>query len=276
MKKYLKMIGNIILYLGSMYFTSFIVVLAIRILINLGVMNKADSRWMFENSGMGLLIIALLTIPLYLLIFKLKRKSFIDFCEIKPINLRNSILLLAIALCMGVFTTSLTSLPLVLEKFPEANNMIDVFMGKGSFILGLLSSVLIVPAFEEILFRGLIFNELKKNMALPIAFLIQGTIYALSQPNLIAIIFGFIGGSIFTLSYIWVKSLWAPIILQTSSCFFMMIFRRLGVHQMFRSCGEIPMIIFILVATLGITYIMILIRKDYKVLETKYNNNQFV
>jgi len=276
LKKYLKMIGNIILYLGSMYFISFLVILIMKVLINLGIMNKSDLRWIFESSGMGLLIIALLTIPLYLLIFKFKKKNFVEFCEIKPINRRNIMLLLAIALCMGVFTTSLTSLPLVLEKFPEANNMIDVFMGKGSFILGLLSSVLIVPAFEEILFRGLIFNELKKNMALPIAFLIQSTIYAISQPNLVAIIFGFIGGSIFALSYIWLKSLWAPVILQTSSCFFMMIFRRIGVHQIFRNCGEIPMIIFILVAAFGIAYIMILIRKDYKILEAKYNNNQFV
>lgn len=272
MKKYLKMVGNIVLYLGSVYLMLTIMSLIVNTLIGMKIIGGELYKWIYTNQSVLMIPAIIIVMLLYLLIFKLKKKSLTEFCEIKKISFKSFALLCTIGISMGIFTTAFTSMSFVLEKFPELDSTINFFMGSGSIIIGILTSVLIIPAFEEVLFRGLIFNELRKNMALPIAFLIQNLIYAIIQPNLMSIIFGFIGGFIFSLAYLWVRSLWAPILLQTSSCFFMLVFRRLGVHQVFRGLGDIAIIIALFASAFIITYIMLGFRDDNKKLSQDLNN----
>lgn len=264
MNKYLKMVGNIVLYLGSLIVISVLVGLGTGALIRSEVISGNAYRWLYENQGTLNLVTAVITLCIYLVVFKLKKKSLIEFCEIKPINKKSIIMLLGIGLSMGVFTTALTATPFISENYPDIDKTINFFMGSGNIIAVLFSAVLIMPAFEEIVFRGLIFNELKNYIALPIAFLIQNILFALIQPSLPTMIFGFIGGIIFTLGYIWAESLWGAIIIQTSSCFFMMLFRRLGIHMVFRSFSDITILILIIAATIAIAYIMFSLRKNYK------------
>lgn len=272
MKKYLKMLGNIVLYLGSVYLMLTIMSLFVNALISMKIIGGELYKWIYTNQSVLMIPALAIVMLLYLLIFKLKKKSLTEFCEIRKISVKSFALLFTIGISMGIFTTAFTSMSFVLEKFPELDSTINFFMGSGSIIIGILTSVLIIPAFEEVLFRGLIFNELRKNIALPIAFLIQNLIYAIIQPNIMSIIFGFIGGFIFSLAYLWVRSLWAPIILQTSSCFFMLAFRRLGVHQVFRGLGDIAIIIAIIASAFIITYIMFGFREDNKKLSQDLNN----
>lgn len=266
------MLGNIVLYLGSVYLMLTIMSLIVNTLISMKIIGGELYKWIYTNQSVLMIPALAIVMLLYLLIFKLKKKSLTEFCEIRKISFKSFALLFTIGISMGIFTTAFTSMSFVLEKFPELDSTINFFMGSGSIIIGILTSVLIIPAFEEVLFRGLIFNELRKNMALPIAFLIQNLIYAIIQPNIMSIIFGFIGGFIFSLAYLWVRSLWAPIILQTSSCFFMLAFRRLGVHQVFRGLGDIAIIIAIIASAFIITYIMFGFREDNKKLSQDLNN----
>ncbi|MGB7605435.1 MAG: CPBP family intramembrane glutamic endopeptidase [Lutisporaceae bacterium] len=272
MMKYLKMVGKIVLYLGSVYLMMTIMSLFVNALIGMKVIQGELYKWIYENQSLLMIPTIVIVMLMYLLVFKLRKKSFTEFCEIKKISFKSVALLFTIALSMGIFTTAFTSMSFILEKFPELDSTINFFMGNGNVIVAILTSVLIIPAYEEVLFRGLIFNELRNNMAIPIAFLIQNLIYAIIQPNLMSIIFGFIGGFIFSLAYLWVKSLWAPILLQTISCFFMLFFRRLGVHLVFRGIGDIAIIIVLIAAVFTITYIMLSFRKDSKKLSQDLNN----
>ncbi len=272
MKKYLKIFGNVVLYLGIMISMNYAVAIFVNYLIYSKIIAGDAYKWLYQNQGVLTIATVLLSMGLYLLIFKLKKKSFVDFCELKPIDSKPVAKILVIALAMGIFTTAFTSISFILERFPEVDLTINFFMGSGSIIIAILSSVLLMPALEEIIFRGLIFSELKSNMALPIVFLISNSLYTILQPNLLTMIFGFVGGILFTLAYLWTKSLWGAIILQTSSCFFMLIFRRLGVHMVFRSFGDIVLAILVLVTAIVIAYVMFSIGKDSKKLSQASNN----
>lgn len=262
--KYLKMVGNVVLYFGSLILANILSIILTRFLITSKIISGNSLEWLRNNQGVLSLVTVLFAMCFYLIIFKLKKKSLKEFCEIKPISSRNVIMLFGIGLSMSIFTTALTSTAYVLEKLPDIDKTVNFFMGSGNVIAAFLSAVLIMPAFEEIVFRGLIFNEFKNNIALPIAFILSNLLYALVQPSLATMVFGFIGGILFTLSFIWIKSLWAPIILQTGSCFFMMLFRRLGVYLVFRELSSIVIAVLVLAAAIAIAYLMLSFRKDFK------------
>ncbi|HBE79830.1 MAG TPA: hypothetical protein DDW65_18925 [Firmicutes bacterium] len=65
--------------------------------------------------------------------------------------------------------------------------------------------------FEEIFYRGLIFNELKKKLPVIVAILIQALIFAVCHDKA-RMPHAFIAGILFAVTYLWFKTIWAPII----------------------------------------------------------------
>lgn len=78
--------------------------------------------------------------------------------------------------------------------------------------LAILSSGIIGPIYEEILFRFLLYNRLRKQYSIKIAMGITTIIFALSHLSLIKIIYAFILGIILVLVYEDKKNLLAPIL----------------------------------------------------------------
>ena len=70
---------------------------------------------------------------------------------------------------------------------------------------------LIVPIFEEIFYRGLIFNEFRDNFTTITAILLQAIIFGILHERA-QMIYAFIAGILFAVLYLWLKTIWAPII----------------------------------------------------------------
>jgi membrane protease YdiL (CAAX protease family) len=65
--------------------------------------------------------------------------------------------------------------------------------------------------FEEIFYRGLIFNEFRYSYSILTAILLQAIIFG-ALHEIPQMIYAFIAGILFAVLYLWLKNIWAPII----------------------------------------------------------------
>ncbi|MCH5255412.1 MAG: CPBP family intramembrane metalloprotease [Lachnospiraceae bacterium] len=69
------------------------------------------------------------------------------------------------------------------------------------FLLGIILYGLISPIAEEILFRGLVYNRLKKYCAVPAAILLSAVLFGLFHGNLVQGVYGFLMGCLMAIVY---------------------------------------------------------------------------
>ncbi len=263
MKKFLKMVGFTALYLGIFLLVAFIVGLTLRTARNIGWIETETLKEIVAKYDLVIMSIqCILATGAYALVFKLRKQSMKQFCKMQRLDTKSTFYSFVVALSMGIFSTSLIELTYVSSKVPELGETVTFFMGRGNIIMAIMCSVLIVPAFEELLFRGLVFNEMRKAMPFALALIIQSLLYALVQPNLPAMVFGFIGGILFALGYVWTESLWSPVIMQTASCFFMTVFRRTSINEIIGAQPDIVKVILAVLSVTAIVYSMLQIRKQ--------------
>ncbi len=111
--------------------------------------------------------------------------------------------------------TGIMSLVNIERLLPEDAEMLSDFVS-GNFLLSLVAIGLIIPLFEEVLFRGLILNELRKAMRIWPALLLQALIFAAFHLNLLQFIYTLPAGILLGLLYVRWGSLWAPIVVHVA------------------------------------------------------------
>ncbi|ODM26053.1 CAAX protease [Clostridium sp. Bc-iso-3] len=217
MKKYLKMICNLLLYVGT-YFV------IIKSLVAFGkgyILNKPYiGPWLNDNSLIVTVTSDLIQFTIFYFIFKkFKGKSLLEHVKLtQSISIKNIITISIIGIASGFFTSSVIKLPFVTERYSDLVGIMRyMFVDGGSFVIFLLF-LIVGSVFKEILFRGLIFNEFKESLPAALAIVLQGLMYGLMffGTNLPLLSYGFFGAVLFVLLYLWVKSLWASIIAQAT------------------------------------------------------------
>jgi len=120
---------------------------------------------------------------------------------------------------IGVVLNVLTSIIIIAteaeKKFPEHSELTKQLMDN-KFIVTLLIVGILVPIFEEILFRGLIYKELLKSDKIWLAVIGQALIFAIYHGNVLQGCYAFILGMVTVLVYRWLKTIWAPILVHLS------------------------------------------------------------
>jgi membrane protease YdiL (CAAX protease family) len=99
--------------------------------------------------------------------------------------------------------------------FEQYGQVVNLISGE-NFLLVLLFVGILIPIFEEVLFRGLIFGELKKAMRVSIAVLLQAFLFGLSHMNLIQGIYAFVLGLILGAVYEKSRNLLLPMVVHIS------------------------------------------------------------
>lgn len=213
--KYLKMFGNIVLYLMIYIFTSFICSFAYALvysLMNIGKINQLDlNALVLRNQYLIGAVAAVITLGIYVLLFRKKEMNLFQKCKFRKVSLKNSSIIILSSIGLSLFSYSLVNL--LISNFPSYSETSKAIASNSNSALGVISVVLIIPIFEEFLFRGLIFNELKKHLNVLIAILLQGAIFALSHGNMLQAIYTFIMGIVLAIVYNKTKSILAPILL---------------------------------------------------------------
>ena len=93
------------------------------------------------------------------------------------------------------------------DMFEQYSDSMNALMNNQNIVLLVIAIGIIAPLIEEIIFRGLIFNLLKKNMPVWAALIIQAFLFGLAHLNFIQGSYAFVLGIIMGLALMWSKSI---------------------------------------------------------------------
>lgn len=196
---------------------------------------------LLDKNVLSMLIIsALISLFIYWWLFKGKSKNLWAYCHFS----RARMPIIGLALLLGIsfnltfmmfdFLTSFDRL------FPDYSQVVEPLMS-GGFVLTLIVVGIAVPAFEEILFRGILFNGLKTYLPLTTALLVQGFLFGAYHLNLLQGIYGMILGILAALVYEWFHSIWVPIAVHVAFNSFSIMMSRISTIQVIFQYGAITL-----------------------------------
>lgn len=164
---------------------------------------------------MAIIVAAIISFFMYSALIRFKKnQSIFEFCRFRPLSAdRAAVLVLS---GMGLLSLSSVVLGLVSYIFPSAydmhvENMLGLTASGG--LLMVISVGLAAPFIEEIIFRGLVFNELVKKLPIAVIIFLQALFFGIYHMNIVQGIYTFILAIFMGMALYWTGSIWAPIIL---------------------------------------------------------------
>ena len=208
------MLGNVVLYfviyIISTVISSFTYALVYSIK-NAGKVDQSQVNAMvLKNQFLIAAIGGIIALGIFVLMFRKKEMNLFQRCKFTKINLKNSSIIILSSLGLALFSCSLVNL--LMSKFPSYSETSKAISSNNTSVIGVISMILIIPIIEEILFRGLIFNELKKHLNIVVAIILQAVIFAASHGNMLQGIYTFIMAVVLAVVYSKTKSIVAPIL----------------------------------------------------------------
>ena len=210
MRDYAKMIWNILKY--ALTYLIFQVVIGaisgIFIITKYGV--NSGQKIYYDNIFLITLLAAIASLLIYSAFLRGSGENLTKRCSFKRISLKDTVLIIICGIGFSAFTLEI--IQMVSDRFESYKDVSNtIIQGTNSFI-GIACVVLLLPIFEEILFRGLIFNELRKRLNVIVSIIIQALIFGVFHGNLLQGLYAFILGLGLAAVYYWTKSLWSNII----------------------------------------------------------------
>lgn len=200
----------------------------------------------------------IIALVIFILMFMKKEKNLINRCKFKKISIFNAIIIIVSSTGFAFLCSSLLYLTQnILRDYDKVAN--SILSGTQS-VIGIICMIIIVPIFEEIFFRGIIFNELRKNFNLVLSIIIEALIFALMHGNVKQGIYAFVLGVITALVYIWTDSILSNIVLHMSFNLFGSLVAPQVVYYT-KSFIVLYVILGILVGAISLIY---LYKKNYK------------
>jgi len=129
-----------------------------------------------------LLVAICVTIPLYYLLYRARRHELPIFVRLGNLHPVSVPVLVVLGLSVNVVIEALLlilSETELLKKLFENYNQLAGFITGGNFVVSLIAVGVVGPVFEEILFRGLVFGELRKIATVRLALVIQALIFGI-------------------------------------------------------------------------------------------------
>ncbi|MFZ5968286.1 MAG: CPBP family intramembrane glutamic endopeptidase [Bacillota bacterium] len=159
-------------------------------------------------------IAAAISLLVYWLMLRRKEETLWKKRSLGKIYPYQTLLGIATSIGLAAFTCSLAGI--IQYMFPNYTEVAKNIESTRGSMIGIICMIVLLPTFEEILFRGLIFNEFRKNTNIKIAVIVQAFIFAVSHGNLLQGIYTFIIGLVICCIYMWTNSLWSAIIVHIS------------------------------------------------------------
>jgi membrane protease YdiL (CAAX protease family) len=203
------------------------VILAIK---NAGILNNRPIPDMLAYneaimSGMGrymlpmIIAINLITLGVIVLIFLARRQNFLTYVNFKKISVKDGLNIFAFGIFLNLFFVALLNFAaMFLPIDAQMNKYAEVMepMLNGNIILIIIAVVIVAPIFEEIVLRGIVFNDFKKAVPVWLALVIQGLVFGIMHMNLIQGTYAFFLGVMLGILYLYYKSIWIPILMHLS------------------------------------------------------------
>ncbi len=104
----------------------------------------------------------------------------------------------------------------ILNLFQIFENHDMLIITKNTFLVNIVSIItmaVVIPFFEEILFRGLILNKLRTSMPIWVAIILQALLFGILRGNVPSGAYAFIIGLLLGVIYMITKSIWVTVII---------------------------------------------------------------
>ena len=230
MKKVLKAIGLILvvlaIYLAAQVFVTLIigVVHVIRVTVSSAVSNTTPDIGVITDDLMQfigaqtpwvLFVAVALALPSYYLIYRGRKQELGEFVRLGSLHPISVPVLVVFGLSLNFIVDMLLGLLSQIDIFSqlfETYNQVAELIFNGGFVLSLLAVGIVGPIFEELLFRGLVFGELRKIMHVRLAIVLQALIFGVYHMNAVQGAYAFLIGILLGYIYYRSSSIIAPMI----------------------------------------------------------------
>ncbi|GMK38340.1 hypothetical protein PCCS19_13940 [Paenibacillus sp. CCS19] len=166
-----------------------------------------------EHGIIGLYTNALLSFPMFYFLYKrLYKQNLWKLARFETVGWKPQLLNVALAICMAIWVMSLFSIPQVKDAAPGFESIVGFFLFQNAWVF--FSFFVINSVYKEVLFRALLFNELRSKLPVTAAMIITGILYGILffSGDLPLTLYGTAGAVIFGMLYIWHRSIWITIV----------------------------------------------------------------
>lgn len=229
-----------------------------------------------RNLNYILLISSIVTVLIFLLIYKIRKRKLAEEILLKKTKLMNIAIAVLIGTSVWLFNSGVLALlqlnGLLMEQFQGMNEILNPLTEANLFIM-ILTIGIVAPFAEEFLFRGVIYRTLSKNISIPVTIIIQGVLFGIYHGNLIQGVYASLLGIIFGFITYRTQSLWPAIIAHMiNNTIAVIIPTVMGNIFNTTSC-----MIFIIIGLIGTIITIFFINKNNpKVIEENMETNQFI
>lgn len=205
-------VKDIIILLGLNLIASFI----ISDLILLPLLLKAGMDSLIAGTSIGLFLAIFAITSVYYLALKRHNLSWrsIGFFNIKDIKDYKKIIFLSTFVSLIAAISILSFMYSIVGAEPNARSEAFQDPTVMKIVIALVASIIISPFYEEILYRGFIYNAFRKYMGAKLSIVSNGLLFALVHlPSLDILPVNLINGFIFAWAYEKTKNIYVPIII---------------------------------------------------------------
>ena len=163
-----------------------------------------------------LLISSILTVLVLILVYKIKKRNYKEELLINKTSKFNIVFAIILGVACWLFNSGALSLideaGLFSSQFQYMEEVLSP-LGSGSVIMSIITIGIVAPFAEEFLFRGIIYNTLKKKISIKWTIIIQAVLFGVFHGNLIQGSYATLLGIVFGYVTYKTKSLWPAVII---------------------------------------------------------------
>ncbi|MBR6403033.1 MAG: CPBP family intramembrane metalloprotease [Eubacterium sp.] len=191
MKDFFKEIGKALGYFLVYLIAQVVVGLAAGLIIPIyaGANGGADATVLNDilarNIGLINLVAAVVVLTTYFIITKVRKHKFIEEASVKKVSAKSVFLsLVAAAGCIGFLSFGLEVFPIP-ESLVEGMKEGNAQLANASVWQAIVSTSIVVPILEEVVFRGFVFSRLNRVMSTWVAILITSIVFGLCHGQIL-------------------------------------------------------------------------------------------
>ena len=218
--RFLKTLGWLALYTFIFFISSVLAGVFIGYLYSLldfvGANPNSLDIFFAENLGLMIIMSGILIIAFGSLTLVARGIHPLKYLQFKRISLQDAAAATLIGIGFAIFISSLLTVIKIDSILPDTitEQMMEAIAE--NFPMILLAVGVVVPFYEEFLFRGLIFKEIQKSSRLWVALVLQGLLFGIFHLNWFQFSYTFPAGIILGMIFLRYQSIWAPILIHIS------------------------------------------------------------
>ena len=245
-----KRVGRILLPVISAYLFTFILsqVFYLVLLLGAGVSVEDLEQWVLAITA----VVELLFFPLGIWMYRRDQKRRSPWNKKIKNQKPEFLLLFFMGMGLSQLTNIFVSLLGLAQYSKEYEELLENSISSQSIFLQIFTVCLVAPAFEELIFRGLLFQRIRDYLSPIWAIIISSVIFGIYHGNLIQAVYAFIFGMFLALAVEYTGTLRAGILMHMSGNLYSILLQNFGMDLL-----EIGNGIFYLEILFGLTIIVV-------------------